>query len=374
MSLYKRQNSPNFYCKFYLHKQLFRFNTGFSATERNRKKALAFEKKKKAELHHKYELHSVAGTVEMPIEDILDKYWDDHARHLKTAKTGDLRAKIDRLLPHFVDVTSSNLQNFHVAEYVTWRKNKKYRGREISGGTINRETQILRAALNMAERKWDVVFGKKINWPAHRQDEPVKRHWALTDEQQVSLVRALRDDYRPLFFFCLLTGSRVTPARELTWRDIDFDKEKVVLRNVKSKLRGVDHTIPLFPRLRTLLETQLANNTRTVFTWVRQEGRNKGKRYPFSKDGWKRPWKLARIQAGVEGFRWHDLRHTTGQRLADQFGIHVAKDVLGHADIATTQRYVDTATKQVADALQGASQRRLPAAPGEDNTRSRMPL
>jgi len=45
--------------------------------------------------------------------------------------------------------------------------------------------------------------------------------------------------------------------------------------------------------------------------------------------------------AGITDFRFHDLRHTFGTRLADA-GVDVVKikEFMGHASIVTTMRYI----------------------------------
>jgi integrase len=46
-------------------------------------------------------------------------------------------------------------------------------------------------------------------------------------------------------------------------------------------------------------------------------------------------------EAGITDFRFHDLRHTFGTRLADA-GVDVVKikELMGHASIVTTMRYI----------------------------------
>ena len=55
----------------------------------------------------------------------------------------------------------------------------------------------------------------------------------------------------------------------------------------------------------------------------------------------KKAFNAALKDAGIENFRFHDLRHTAGTRLAeagaDAFTI---KDILGHASIQTSAIYV----------------------------------
>ena len=55
----------------------------------------------------------------------------------------------------------------------------------------------------------------------------------------------------------------------------------------------------------------------------------------------KNAFRSALTEAGIEGLRFNDLRHTAGTRMADaNVPIAVIAEILGHKDIRTTMRYV----------------------------------
>src|SRR5215813_13645880 len=57
----------------------------------------------------------------------------------------------------------------------------------------------------------------------------------------------------------------------------------------------------------------------------------------------KRAFKTACQKAGINGLRFHDLRHTVAGRLrAKGVDLVTIKELLGHADIRTTIRYAHT--------------------------------
>lgn len=69
----------------------------------------------------------------------------------------------------------------------------------------------------------------------------------------------------------------------------------------------------------------------------------------------------AAARAGIENFRFHDLRHTTGTRMADAGAdlITIAA-VLGHTTLERAARYThatDMGTRKAVEALSGWQQR-----------------
>ena len=68
--------------------------------------------------------------------------------------------------------------------------------------------------------------------------------------------------------------------------------------------------------------------------------RRSGERYPFTKSGWRKQWSRALKAAGIEDFRFHDLRHTAATRTLRASGnMKAVQKMLGHSDITTTARY-----------------------------------
>ena len=64
-------------------------------------------------------------------------------------------------------------------------------------------------------------------------------------------------------------------------------------------------------------------------------------------------WVTVLDEAGIRRVRVHDGRHTAGTLLIEQ-GVHVraVQEILGHADVRTTQRYTHVADAVTRDAAQ----------------------
>jgi integrase len=70
------------------------------------------------------------------------------------------------------------------------------------------------------------------------------------------------------------------------------------------------------------------------------------------------------MAAGVENFRFHDLRHTRATRILRATGnIHAAKEALKHRSIKTTLRYAHVTENDVRRALEASESRTIPEVP-----------
>jgi integrase len=95
-----------------------------------------------------------------------------------------------------------------------------------------------------------------------------------------------------------------------------------------------DRFIPMNKRAREeLLELRQSSDNEYLFP-----GRKKGS----SLGDIKKAFNAACREANIEGFRFHDLRHTFGTRAASAgVALTAVASVMGHADIHTTMRYAD---------------------------------
>lgn len=352
MPVYKR--GAVWYYDFRIEGVRFRGSTG----EHTRGAALAVEAEKRT---HAQQNALIPGRErDMTINQALDRYWTEHAQNLKSADTIFYQlAELLALGKHkrLVDVTAAD-----VSRYVAQRRGATGRRskRQIKPSSINRELQILRAIFNRAADQWGVDIPARINWRQLRLREAAPRTRYLTAEEETALFTHLRQDFRPMVAFCLLTGARVASVLRLTWNDVDYHAGTVRLREMKSRHTGEAHTIPLTPALTALLAEQKGLHAIYVFTYVCQKAsaknRRKGARYPFSKQGWKKGWEKALEGAGIQDLRFHDLRHTAATRLLQVTGnLAVVRELLGHADISTTSRYAHVLKDDVRAGLMAVS-------------------
>lgn len=225
----------------------------------------------------------------------------------------------------------------------------------VSNASVNRETALLRRVCNWcAARGYDVPA---IEWRETRLKEKAPETRILSAEEEERLFRHLPASLAPIVEFALISGQRKAEIVTLRWSDVDL----VNARATVSTKGGQRHTFPLTPRLAAIIRAQ-PKACAQVFTYLAERTtpkrkdrphRVKGERYPFSKQGWDRKWRKALAEAGIEGFRFHDTRHTALTRLGS---IEAAQRLANHSDIRTTRRYFHTSEDDVRAKMAAAEQ------------------
>ena len=85
-----------------------------------------------------------------------------------------------------------------------------------------------------------------------------------------------------------------------------------------------------------------------MFTKISSIGRLKS----TLRAGMKNIWDKIKEDALVSNFRFHDLRHTVGTRLAQaNVPVPVIKELLAHSDVKTTMRYIHTVSQEMESAM-----------------------
>lgn len=245
---------------------------------------------------------------------------------------------------------------------LTLRDLDKYiakRRASVSNASVNRETALLRRVCNWCQaRGYDVP---SIDWREIRLKEKAPETRILSAEEEARLFAVLPESLRPLVEFALISGQRKAEIVTLRWSDVDL----VNARATVSTKGGQRHTFPLTPRLAAIIRAQ-PKVCAQVFTYKAEKSapkrkdraqRIKGERYPFSKQGWDRKWRKALAEAGIEGFRFHDTRHTALTRLGS---IEAAQRLANHSDIRTTRRYFHTSEDDVRKLMAAAESRNSP--------------
>ncbi|ACM26552.1 tyrosine-type recombinase/integrase [Rhizobium rhizogenes] len=128
----------------------------------------------------------------------------------------------------------------------------------------------------------------------------------------------------------LFTGCRRSEILRLTWSDVDLERGILFLPDSKTGKKPVI----LSPQAQAIL-TNLTRVGKYVIA-----GADAGTKDEAPRADIDRPWKAVTRRAGLHKLRLHDLRHTYASIGAGGGqGLPIIGKLLGHKNIATTQRY-----------------------------------
>jgi integrase len=174
---------------------------------------------------------------------------------------------------------------------------KTRHGGQTKNATVNRRLAFLRAVINAAYRSYRWVEGTPPLFDL--LPESGGRNRFLSASELYRLLSVLPEPYASLAKFAVSTGMRQGNCLKLRWEQIDLSRRSVTFESDDMK-NGNPLTIPLND---TALEA--------VLPWVGMDPE-----WVFVKNGQpleqvsSKIWKKALLDAGLEDFRWHDLRHT----------------------------------------------------------------
>jgi integrase len=177
----------------------------------------------------------------------------------------------------------------------------------------------------------------------------------LSDDERKRLLDACKasrsPNLYPLVILTLSTGMRRGEVWRLTWQQVDLANGVIILLETKNKQ---PRRVPVRGLALELLRQHA--RVRRIDTNLVFPGHGTAKTgNPFNLHCF---WKRAVKEAGLENFRFHDLRHTTASWLAmDGASLLEIAEVLGHKTLQMAKRYSHLAESHVAGVVEHMNQK-----------------
>lgn len=296
----------------------------------------------------------------------LRKFVEEEFQPWATAnlKWGDGAA--DRILSVFSEFADKPLTAINAWTIEKWRSKRIKAG--TAPNTCNRDLATLKSALAravkwkmleadpLADVKQSKVDSSRVRYLTSAEDKRLRAALTARDaegraararanawrlERRKATLPALREaDYAdhltPAVLVSINTGLRRGELMALTWDDINLPAKLLTVRAAAAKSGKARH-VPLNTEATAALKQ-----------WKKQAG--DGKPFPFR--DLKTAWSALLTTAKIEGFRWHDLRHTFASQLVMAgVNLNAVRELLGHADLKMTLRYAHLAPSHLADAV-----------------------
>ena len=211
-------------------------------------------------------------------------------------------------------------------------------GRPRKPASVNRELAILSGIFTMAVDYEEIAQNPCRKVESLPENNQRTRHLSFDEEDRLFVaLTGDRQHLRTLVTVAIYSGPRRGELLKLRWSNVDFELNTINFTETKT---NKDRSVPMDSIVQESLLglRDQAGDAEYVFTNPDTETRYTDIKKSFS---------AACREAGITNFTFHDLRHTFGTRLADA-GVDVVKikELMGHASIVTTMRYIHAPTKE----------------------------
>jgi len=310
MQLYKRKDSSSWWVSW-SDQNGKRFRRSSGTADRKLAEALAASWIKEDFMEVNF-----GKKPDLAFSEVLLRYAQTLKRNNPSAFMDKDRYRIKFLAERFKGFNVSELTYKVIQEFVDERLET------VSSGMALKDVAYIKAAINKARREELTDFVP--NFPRVKPSRPRNR-W-LTFEEEERLVNAAASHLKPIIRFAVDTGGRRSELFRLDWRYVDLTNRRVTFIQTKN---GEDRTVRLCERAYATLKALGPKSSGPVFTFG-------GK----ALKGIKSSFDTAREKAGIEDFRFHDLRHTFASRLV-QGGVPLynVMHLTGHKSLEMVQRY-----------------------------------
>lgn len=262
----------------------------------------------------------------LTVKDLAEDYLRTQCSHLRASTLRDYSYKVDHwIVPAIGHVRVSSCDKLVVQEFIAGM-----RAKGLKAWTIRGSLTPLSGMFNFAvDKGWVAVNPVKQvdSKKMPKSDQGEMR--ILTSEEIGAVRRAATDTYRSLFEVAIFTGLRLGEILSLEWKDIDWDKSRLVVRESKTEAGKREVSIPPF-LLQDLSKASLRPQEAPWVFLTRDGTQMKHRRVG-------RALEETLKRAKVPHVRFHDLRHTFASILIGE-GLdvtYVAKQ-LGHSSPQVT--------------------------------------
>ncbi|WP_341903836.1 site-specific integrase [Polaromonas sp. YR568] len=317
MSLYRRKDSPYWWAKF----PAIRGESGplqVSTGTTEKRKAQEFHDRLKAE---RWEQSKLGAKPRHTWEEAVLKFLDETSHKRTHERDKSILRWLDSVFGgKYLDEIDRALID-HV---------KALRAKIATQSTANRYLAVIRTILLKAANEWEwIERAPKVSLYKEKDG----RIRSLTQEEFRRLLAELPPHLADMALFSVATGLRQGNVRLLQWLQVDLERRHAWITPEQHK-NGRAHAVPLNEMAVEVLLRQVGKHPVYAFTYRGQ---------PVVSVSTK-AWTNALERAGIEDFRWHDLRHTfaTWHRQAGT-PTHELQRLGGWKTLSMVERYAHVA-------------------------------
>ena len=268
------------------------------------------------------------------LKEYIDKYYIPFQKNAKTgANFKHILGQLNIIAGYdFTDKAINSITENDIVNFFNLLK----KDRDIKQATINRYRSLLNHIFNTAIKD-KVVNHNPVKYIKRYKEK--SRDRALSNTEIKALLQACSNSRNQELYYIVLvalyTGMRYSNIINMKWSNI---KNNVYLLDGCETKSGKEQFIYLNQKLLNELNNYMHKYCIND--------------YLFKTKRVKRSFKTALLKAGIENFRFHDLRRTFATTLLyNDVNIKTIQNMLGHSSIMMTERYLANDSKKELDAI-----------------------
>lgn len=269
--------------------------------------------------------------TKMSVPELLDRYLTDITPRKKSAKKEASRIRI--LREYFEHIHLANLKPDAIVEYVD------HRLQTVKADTVRKEMSTLSHAIETGMALWGVHMienpvkaAKRILSATRTLDQGLARDRRVTLEEEKQLLAEAENyggNLASIIRLAIRTAMRRQEISRLCYNHVNEKLGTLYIPDTKSSRNIKSRTIPLPADILSMLKA-LAKS---------QDDKTKPL-FGLSPDSITQAFTRVTRRVGIEGLRFHDLRHEATSRLFESgWSIEEVRLVTGHSDLTSLLRY-----------------------------------
>lgn len=310
---------------------------GQSRTWNTRKEAEAWARQIESEMDRGVFVSRVEAE-RATLAEIIERYREDELPKKRGKGFGPaLNALESRLGKYSLAGLSSKL----ITDY------RKKRLVSVSADTVRKEINLLSKLIDLAGKEWGMPLSSNPCAMVSRPPPGKARERRLEGDELGLLLNECEPHMGALIRFAIETAARLGELLSVKWADVDLKKQVMIVRGIDE--RGTKNgdalrQVPLSSAAVEVLEGLKAlprSIDGRVFWWWK------------ASDSFNKTWRRVCARAGVEGLRFHDLRHEATSRLFEKgvFDSMEVASITGHKTLQMLKRYTHLRAEDLAKKL-----------------------
>ncbi len=288
------------------------------------------------------------------LHDLIEKYIKEVLEQKSQNTIRGQKAQLEwwqkELGKHGIGDVSAN----HILKSRTkLQKRKTASGKLLSNSTVNRYLSALSNVYSVAIKQWSYTSKNPV-LSLPKLVEPKPRARFLSDDERNSLLNACKKSASQYLYSIVLltlaTGARKGEISGILWENVHIDEGIITIPNTKN---GTAHTLALSDISKKVVKGLLKNRdpkSRWVFPNKNMDG-------PIDI---RKAFETAVKCAGIEDFKFHDLRHTAASYLAMNGATTIElAAALNHRSLQMVQRYAHLSKPHSASVTQSMNEKYL---------------